>query len=159
MATPQVSFKDKIKQMKITSFKFVDFRKEITSPSPENGNKRTTLLVFTISPETPIEKVVSSVTEWMPGEDKRVNAFKKDVQEVTIELDLIERYPDDNWVFDEDKDGNLLKTGSYDGDMMLDLSRQDRVWLTDVKFSRKSQEFREGKRKTRLQAILEADSK
>ena len=148
--TAKVSFKDKIKSLKITTFRFTNFRKEMTSPD-EGTNVRKALIVFEL--ETPIPKVSSSHSEWLPSKNQRVNPYVTDVKEVTVELDLIESDPEDKWVFDEDENG-FKGSGSYEGDLLLDVSRGDRVWLTDVKLSRKSREWRDGKRNERLTKLF-----
>lgn len=147
--TAKVSFKDKIKAMKLTEFEFVSFRKEITSPDEESGGKRKTLIVLELS--TPIPKVVSSHSEWWAEKDKRVNPFVTDVKEVSVEFDLMS---DDEWTFNENDKGELTLTGSYGGDLFLDVSRSNRVWLTDTKLSKKSNDWKQGKRTERMNKLF-----
>lgn len=146
--TAKVSFKDKIKAMKLTEFEFTSFKKEITSPNETDGVRKT-LLVFELT--TAIPKVVSSHSEWFAERDMRVNPFVSDVKEVSVEFDLM---ADDEWTFNEDGDGNLTLGGSYKGDLFLDVSRQNRVWLTDTKLSKKSGDWKQGKRNERLNKLF-----
>lgn len=149
--TTKVSFKDRIKAMKLTEFEFVSFRKDFTTPT-EDSPERKPLVIFTLA--VPIPKVVSSHSEWWPEKNQRVNYFKADVTEVSMELDMIDKFDDDVWEFAEDQDGNLTGAGSYKGDLMLDLSRSERVWLTDAKLSSKSVSWKNGKRSERLAKVF-----
>lgn len=149
--TSKVSFLDKIKSMKQSSFKFISFVKHVGSPDPEKGGARHTYLTFEL--ETPIPKVISSHTEYIPSTRQRVNDFETDVTSVNCSLDHIALY-ENEFIFDEDAHGNLTKAGSYSGDMFLDLSRSRKVWLTDTKLSQQSAEFKQDLKSQRLQKLI-----
>lgn len=145
--TAKVSFKEQIKAMKLTEFQFVAWKKEITSPNETDGVRKV-LVVFEL--EIPIPKVVSSHSEWMASQDKRVNPYVTDVKEVTVEFDLM---ADEEWTFEE-SEGKIGQKGSYSGDLFLDVSRADRVWLTDTKLSKKSGDWRQTKKNERMNKLF-----
>jgi len=145
--TAKVSFKDQIKAMKLTELEFVGWRKEITSPNETDGVRKT-LVVLELG--NPIPKVVSSHSEYLPSQDKRVNPYVTDVKEVTVEWDLM---ADEEWTFDEEN-GKIGQHGYYAGDLFLDVSRGDRVWLTDTKLSKKSGDWRQTKKNERLSKLF-----
>lgn len=147
----KLSFLEQIKAMKLTEFSFKSFTREMSSPDPENEDKRFSYLQFEL--ETPIPKVTSSLTEYSRLSGKRVHDFKNDVISVRCSLDEIERYASE-FTFDEDSEGKLTRSGKYAGDMFLDLSRSGEVWLTDTKLSKKSYDFKGKQRDSRIELML-----
>jgi len=149
------SLRAKLAEMPMSKFSFVDFRREVSS-ADSDGNK-VDFLIFTLA--EPIDKVVSSTFIANPDDaSQRVHPYKENVVEVKVKVELIEKAlekdePDNKWVFDlvdpNDPTSELTKTGSYSGDLILDLSGNDEVWLTDVKFSKFGQNMRNEKNKAR----------
>lgn len=143
-----ISFVERLKAIKLTNFKFVSFEKKVSGLNDEG--ERTEFIEFTL--ETPIAEVTSSVSEYDPSSGKRVHDFQHDVEKVLCRLELIEKYESE---FKFDDDGTeLTGTGSYSGDMFLDLSRRGEVWLTDEKFSKLSGEFRAKKQNQKVADII-----
>lgn len=145
-----LSFIDKIKAIKMTSFKFVDFEKKLASKSEED-EERMAYLVFTL--ETPIPEVTSSTSLYDTNSQTRVHDVTYDVEKVSCKVSLIELY-ESEFKFDEDKDGELLKTGSYNGDMFLDLAKGGAVWLTDEKFSKMGTDYRKSQQANKIKGIM-----
>jgi hypothetical protein len=138
MAT--VSFIEKIKAMKATSFSFVDFEK-YSNVDPQTGKKFTYLVLFL---EAPLDKVITG-TKGVEG-DNGVMLYPKvkDCTQIQVSLDKLEKYQDE-FVFEEDANGELTKAGSYNGDMFFDVSNSRKVWLDDVKMSQLSAQFKQNK--------------
>ncbi len=123
-ANVKVSFASKVKGMSVTEFSWESFRKEMSSPDDQGA--QIAIVVFTLS--TPIPKVTASGTVYHPTSGQRIHDFITDVVEVRCKLDLIEKF-DHEFTINEDG------SGSYKGDMSLDMSKSRRVWLTDTKLS------------------------
>jgi hypothetical protein len=147
-----VSFVEKLKGLKITQFEFVDFVKNVSSPSEEKPDERFIYLTFDLA--VPIPSVIGSKGEYDPISKKRISDIATDVVKVNCSLDLIEKYASE-FVFHENGD-DLTKAGEYKGDMFLDISSQGSVWLTDTKFSKMSQDWKQNKRSERLQRLVAA---
>lgn len=132
-------FIEKLNEMKRTSFKFVSFEKKVTM---SDTDERKAYLVFTL--DNPIDRVVGSTVLYDPMDRSAdsVAIYKDDVTEVICMMDNIEKY-EEEWVFDEDENGELTKTGSYHGDMFLDVSsKRGEVWLVDTKLCKFGQDKR-----------------
>lgn len=130
-----VTLMAKIRAMKLTQFSFTNFDRVVSSPD-ETG-KRNEYLVFELT--DPIPEVSASKLEFVPALNRRVGNKVTDVTKVSCNLDLVEKYISE-FTFDEEGD-KLTKTGKYEGDLFLDLSRKEDVWLTDTKFSKMSMDF------------------
>jgi hypothetical protein len=146
-------FLDKIKGLKLTQFKFNSFTKEVSNPNDEKNGERMTYLVLEL--DQPIPLVQSSLTEYMPKTNERINDRKEDVTHVRCSLETIEKYADE-FTFEEDTKGDLTRAGSYAGDLFLDLSRAREVWLTDTKFSKLSGDFKLKNRVEKLQNMMKS---
>lgn len=120
----KVSFASKVKDMAVTEFSWASFRKEMSSPDDQGA--QIAIVVFSLN--TPIPKVSASGVVYHPTSGERLHDFVLDVTEVRCKLELIEKFDHEFTIND---DG----TGSYRGDMSLDMSKSRRVWLTDTKLS------------------------
>lgn len=143
MAT--VSFIEKLKGMKMSEFKFESF--EMLATNDDDGNVKKYLL-FQL--ETPIEKVTGSNGEYDRINNRIVPYVETDVTHVKCMLDNMEQYQE-GWLFDEEE---KLSSGSYKGDMLLDISRGGDVWLTPTKFSKLGQDFKQEKKNKRLERLI-----
>lgn len=150
MAT--VSFIEKLKGMKLTDLVFTDFRKEVTSG---DGEERMAYLVLTL--DKPIDTITSSTSVYDPISDKRAHYTASDVNEVRVKLATIEKF-ESEFKFEEDPGGKLTGAGTYSGDLFLDLSKGENVWLTDVKFASLSKGFRDKRRTERVAMLLDKKS-
>lgn len=137
--------------MKLTSFEFTGFTKQISSPDEKTG-ERMTYLVFDLA--SPIPQVVGSRTYWYELEQRRVSNTVTDVKTLRCKLDIIEKYAEE-FKFDEDDKGELLMTGKYEGDLILDISNADEVWLTDTKFSTMSRDWKASKQVEKIGKLLQ----
>lgn len=150
MSTGRVSLKQMLASMPMSSFKFLSFRKDVSSPD-QDGKK---IIYLTFELEEPLEKVVGSTLIFNPDGDDSVHPTVENVMEVKCNADLIfadEEKENPEFVFEVDGDGNPTKKGSYAGDLFLDVSRKDEVWLTDQKFRNFGLEARKGGLRERYQ--------
>lgn len=131
----QISFIEKLKDISMSQISFNSFTKDVSS-----NDDGSTFVYYRLTLETPIEKVVGSKRTWWALKQQSVNEFVQDVKEVCIAHSLIERQPD-GWLFEE-AEGKFTGKGSYKGDLFLDISKGGQVWLTDVKFSKMSADWR-----------------
>lgn len=145
-----ISLIDKLTQMSLTEFSFSSFEKKVSS-ADESG-KRNQYLIFDLV--DPIAKVTGSNGMYDPsGEtDKRVYPTATDVARISCNLDMIAKY-EQEFKFDEDGD-KLTGSGSYKGDLFLDLARSGDAWLTDTKFSRMSADWKKAQRTERFQKFF-----
>lgn len=149
MSETKMSFLDKIKDMKLTEFSFTRFDKTLTTPK-EDGS-RATILLFSL--DEPIEKVIGSNAVYSPIQGRRVNPITTDVITIHCSLELVAKYHTE-FKFEEDEDGKLTLAGSYSGDMFLDISNAEEVWLTDTKFSKMSSDWKNSKKEAAFQNFL-----
>ncbi len=144
-----VKLLDKLKGMKLTSFSFKSFKKNVSNP--DDSGIRVTYLTFELLEAIP--EVESSNSTYVPLLGRKVHEQAKDVMTVNCRLDIIEKSIDE-FTFNEDKEGKLTLDGSYSGDLFLDLSRGKEVWLTDTKFSKMGQDFRNKGKEEKLMSLL-----
>lgn len=137
-----ISLIDKLKSMKLTEFAFSAFEKKVSSAGSD-GERNQYLVLDLVDP---IPKVTGSNGMYDPsGEtDKRAYPTATDVVTVRVNLDMISNY-ENEFKFDEDGD-KLVGSGSYSGDLFLDIARSGDVWLTDTKFSKMSGDWKKKQR-------------
>lgn len=140
---------DKLRSITMSSFSFTSFDKKVTSD--KDSGERMIYLVFNL--EDPIPKVIGTNGEFDPESGQRVKHLATDVVTVNCALNVIESF-EPEFKFDEDGD-KLTGSGSYSGDLILDVSRGGQVWLTDEPFSKKSQDFKAGKRSERIKHLID----
>lgn len=145
-----VNFIEKLKELALTQFTFASFTKEVSSVK-EDEKERNVYLIFELS--EPISKVVGSMSEYDPNGNRRVNRHAFDVMNIKCNLDIIDKYQAE-FTFDQDADGNLTMSGSYKGDLFLDVSRQDDVWLTDTKFAKMSSDMKKQNRSEKIRELF-----
>ena len=137
--------------MPMSEFSFVSFEKFVSSPN-EAGEK-ITYVVFHL--ENPIPKVTGSVDIYNPDGDDSVNPEATDVLEVRCNAELMildDEKPEGEQEFTwEVVNGKLTGKGSYKGDLSLDVSGKEQVWLTDVKFKAFGQSKRNDGKRERYQ--------
>lgn len=138
--------------MFVTEFDFSSFEKKVTTDEDSNELKPYLLLELT----TPIEQVKGSLRMQHP--DKRevnvyVSAF--DVTEVQVFFDVIAEFEKD-FTFDEDKNGKLIGTGRYRGNLRLDVSRQGKVHLIKDSFAKRSNEYKNRPTINKIEEIIAA---
>jgi hypothetical protein len=150
----KVSFLDKIKAKKITNFTFVDYKKMFITPT--EGEERKVYLMLEL--ETPIEKVVGFQYEYDPNTNGRLALAQTDVDCIKISWDLLEKY-EEEFEFEADDKGELTGSGSYNGDMFLDVARSGDVWLTDTKLSKFGQDKKNAERSERYSKLLKIHGK
>lgn len=146
-----ISLIDKLTQMSLTEFSFSAFQKKVSSAG-EDG-KRNQYLVFELV--DPIAKVTGSNGIYDPNSDRRAFPTATDVVSISCNLDMIAKY-EDEFKFDEDGD-KLTGSGSYKGDLFLDLARSGEVWLTDTKFSKMSGDWKKAQRSERFNKFFTGD--
>lgn len=118
----------------MSQFKFLSFEKTMSSPDVLTGEK-ITYLIFEL--EEPIEKVTGSTRIPNPDGEGYASPTLTDVMQVRCNVELMlkddeKEKPEFTWELDAK--GELTGKGSYKGDLILDISRKDDVWLTDTKF-------------------------
>jgi len=145
--TKQISFIEKLQGISMSNVSFTSFSKDISND--EDGG---TFIYYRLTLEKPIEKVVGSKTTYWAERNQRVNEYVMDVKEVCVAHGVIEAHPE-GWEFEE-VDGVLSGKGSYKGDLILDVSGTGQVWLTDVKFSKKSSDWRNSKKNQKLEELF-----
>lgn len=131
----KLTLKEKLAAMPLSEFSFISFEKKVSSPNSEGA--KITYLLFEL--EAPIGKVTGSSDIPNPDGNDTINATLVDVMEVRCNAELMfvdEERPEKEreFQFEEDAKGKLTGKGKYAGDLFLDISRKDEVWLTDVKF-------------------------
>jgi hypothetical protein len=136
-----MNLKDKLLAMKLTEFSFSAFQRHVASQQ-EGQTER--VYYLTLELDEPIEKVIGSNGLYDPNSEKRIPLVVTDVKVIRVNLDIVAKY-EKEFKFDE-IDGKLIGTGSYAGDLFLDVARSEEVWLTDEKFSKMSGEFKQKKR-------------
>lgn len=114
----------------MSKFTWLNFRKSVSSIK-EGETEAHQYLILELA-ET-IDKVIGSSTYFDPNTGNRTQVCQVDVTEIRVSIDVIERH-ESEFKFEEDKDGNLTGPGAYAGNLFLDVSRADEVWLTDEKF-------------------------
>lgn len=129
------------RKMFVTNIEFKIVDKVMVSPKDEDKkdgepidpNKKEGKMSFYLVLELvkPIEKVMGSLTEWDPEEQKRVPYVATDVEFIHVYESLIEKYEESFVDIGDD-------TWRYQGDMRLDVSRKFKVWLTDTPHSKLS---------------------
>ncbi len=146
----KIKFLDKIKAMKLTEFEFVNFEKTISSPDAEG--ERMEYLVLTLAESLPF---VQSSHRIVNSRNRNEQVFDgaEDVVEVRVKMAILEKYLDE-FEFDMDKDENLTKTGRYAGNLIMDVSKNQLVWLTDEKLANQGREFMNKKQDERLQHLM-----
>lgn len=151
MSNSRVSFIDKLKAMSSVKFSFISFEKKMSSLR-EGETERNSYIVFEL--EEPYSKVVTaSIMLWNDNEGKKVARQVVDFTQIKCNLDIIEKY-ENQFVFDMDKDDELVGTGLYKGDLILDVSDSDDVWLTDVSFANWKAGKRKAERTEKMQALV-----
>lgn len=145
--------------MAITSFSFSNFEKTVTT---NDEGHQVMNLRFDLNDS--IEKVVGSNGLYNPNDGKRIPLLATDVVEVYCNLDLLAKFEGefifgivDTTVAEEDQEFD--GTGIYKGNMMLDVARSGKVWLTDVPYSKMSGDFKRTKRGEELSKLLEMHSR
>ncbi len=147
-----ISLREKLQAVKLSSFKFVSFQREVTI---NDKGEKFQYLDFALAES--IAKVTRSIPLYDPQSRTKVHESKVDVTVVRCALDVIAANEGD-FVFPE-IDGKIDPNnclGSYDGDLFLDMSDSGIVWLTDVKFSKLSGDYKSDARKQRLAAAVAA---
>lgn len=126
-----IKFSERILAKKMTEFKFLSWTKMMTNAKPGESSKPYVLFEL----DTPIEKVVSSSVMWDPtGSGDKVHPYASDVTEIKCMVELIDK-TDDEWKYDVDGEDKAVGSGSYSGDLLLDMSNRGEVWLTDESFA------------------------
>lgn len=141
--------------MPVTSFAFTAFTKRVTTN--EQGEQ---VMYFELELTDPIERVTGSNSIYDPQSGRRVNYLATDVTMVSVSLELLSKFesefvfgisnptaPEDEWVFDG--------TGIYKGNLMLDVAKSQKVWLTDTPFSKMSGEWKKAKRGEELSSLIQ----
>lgn len=124
---------DKLKAIKSTEFQWVAFSVKTTI---DETNEQKQYVVFELA--DPIANVTGTNRIYDPlNRGNSVLVSATDVTEVECFFDIIEEF-ESEFKFDEDKDGKLIGTGSYAGNLRLDVSRKDRVWLVKESFAKSS---------------------
>lgn len=149
--TQQVSFIEKLKGISMSELSFTSFTKDVST-----NDDGSTFVYYRLTLEKPIEKVVGSKRTWWALKQQSVNEYVQDVKEVCIAHSLIEKDPD-GWEFEE-ADGKLTGNGKYKGDLFLDISKGGQVWLTDVKFSKMSADWRTKQNDEKLTKLFSPNS-
>lgn len=147
----KIKFLEKIKAMKLTEFEFVNFEKTISSP--DDQGERMEYLVLTLAEVKPFVQSSHLIVN-SRNRNERVHDGAEDVVEVRVKMEILEKYLDE-FEFDMDKDENLTKTGRYAGNLFLDVSKNQLVWLTDEKLATQGREFRDQKQNERLQHLMD----
>lgn len=145
-----LSFVEKLKNMSMSKFQFESFEKKMTE---NQDGTRVAYLVFHLS--EPIEKVVGSGVVRNPDNyEEMAHVTQTDITEVRCKLDVIEQN-ELEFTFDEDANGDLVGTGTYKGQLELDVAKgSGDVWLVDEKFSTFGNKMRNDKRKTQFQTFF-----
>lgn len=146
-----VTLRAKLEALKLVSFQFVNFTKDVSSPDKETGKR---VSYFQVELAQPIPRVEASTSLYNPEDGKRVHDFKENVTHVKFSIEMIDKYEDDKFIFEE-KDGQFTGKGSYEGNLFFDLSRAGDVWLTDTKFVKFGQEGKAKEQKQRIGSILQ----
>jgi len=123
--------KDMLAAMPLSQFSFLSFEKQVSSPDKE-GNK-IVYLIFEL--ESPIKVTGSSLIQNPDGDDS-VHPTLDNVMSVKCNAELIFKDEEkEKPEFDfEVLNGKPTGKGTYAGDLFLDISSKDEVWLTDMKF-------------------------
>jgi hypothetical protein len=144
----KINLKSQLAEIPMSAFKFRTFEKRVSSP--DDDGKKITYLIFEL--DEPLEKVVGSIMVYDPDTDQGVHRNVIDVTEVRCNVDLM--YADEEkdekeqeFHFDVDAKGALTKSGYYKGDLLLEVSSKDEVWLTDVPYTKFRQEMNAKDRK------------
>jgi hypothetical protein len=146
------------KTLKITKFSFISSQKVATDAKeakPAFGNQpaeeaKPASFYLILELETPIEKVLGSNTMYDPMNNVRVPYVMRNVSEVRVHAETLEKY--------QSEFSNIVVTdasfsGDYEGDLRLDISNKDEVYLTDKKFSAMSQQYKAGLKLSRLNGL------
>lgn len=152
-----VKLKDKLLAVKLSSFQFTSFKREITV---NDKNEKFMYLEFTLV--DPIAKITRSIPLYDPQSRTKVYESAEDVTTLRCSIDDIDANEAD-FVFTEYEEGkidpNNCPGSSYSGDMHLDMSDGGICWLTSVPFSKLSGDWKSSKRSQRLQEALAKKSK
>jgi len=151
-----VKLRQKLEAVKLSSFKFSSFKREITVN--DKGEKFTYLEFALVDP---IAKVTRSMPLYDPQTRNRVYESKEDVMVIRCSMDDIEA-TETEWDFPEYEPGKIDPNnclGSYNGDLHLDMSDAGICWVTSVPYSKMSGEFKNTAKSQRLQAALAKTAK
>lgn len=146
-----VKLKDKLLAVKLSSFKFSSFKREITIN--DKGEKFQYLEFALVDP---IAKITRSIPLFDPNTRTKVYESKEDVTVIRCSIDDIDANEAD-FVFSEYEPNKIDPNnclGSYEGDMHLDMSDSGVCWLTSVPFVKLSGDFKSNARKQRLADAL-----
>lgn len=137
----------------MSKFEWVNFRVDVTTDddAPEGSNQKK-YVIFELS--EPIDEVVGSQT-LASGTGVRSAIRAYDVTEVRCFIELIDNEEFvEGFKFEMDADENPTGPGKYAGDLTLDVSQGNHVWLVAEKLSKRSFDFKAKKRNEKVAEII-----
>lgn len=140
-----------VKQMKVTTFKFIATEKVISGANAEEGKELSFYLRLQL--EKPIEVIKGSKMLFDPNNSTKVPQSAFDVEYINVYADKLEKYSEEFTDLVQGENGSF--SGTYSGDMFFDVASSDEVWLTDVKFSKLSSEYGKERRLQRVKSITD----
>lgn len=131
-----ISLREKLASIAMSEFKFLSFSKNVSSPDAVTGEK-ITYLIFEL--EEALEKVTGSTIIYNPDNkgDVGVSPTVSNVMQIRCNVELMlldDEKEKSEFTWDVDGDGRLTGKGSYRGDLTLDVSKKEDVWLVSEKF-------------------------
>lgn len=140
-----IKLSEKIKAIPVSSFSWTSFTKHITTDDDATEQK----MFITFKLLEPIEEVTG--TQKVTDGKRSVPLYVNDVEEVSIWMDVLDRFEGE---FTFEKEEITYDTpGKYSGNLMLDVSQSEKVWLTDVPLSKLSYTYKDSFRSKRIDEI------
>lgn len=133
-----MALRDKLSSMNLTTFKFSGIRINTT---------RENLKVYTFYLADPIRKVVGSQRNTDLIDDPLFTCTN--VEEINVTEEIIGKYDEGFSMIDDEN-------GQYSGNLLLDISKDGRVWLLEESFGSIQQRYRAEYRQARLAKLMES---